>query len=192
MEMNGYINGVVVLFVFILNVCPVLGYEVCLNYLVTFTYCETGYHCCDNKTRCCADSPLLTVGAIVGIVFGALVFLGFCIAFICYAVTRSKTRPGRVIMPSNNNQVSVVSQSAMYGQGYNNTTPQYPYGQMPTAYMAQPPPYPYGQMQTTYAAPPPYSNHALVSNNHSHVPNNHAQAPSSQAQIPPSDSQFPQ
>ncbi|XP_053397764.1 uncharacterized protein LOC128556482 [Mercenaria mercenaria] len=115
-----------------------------VDYCNAFYYCEDGYYCCDNDTRCCSNS-LLTIGAIVGIVIGCLVFIiGCCVAVIC-CVKKQGHRPGQIVQPAQQPGVAIISTGQPQGQpGYGQPM----YGQ--PIYGHQP----YGQQQHGVQQPP--------------------------------------
>ncbi|XP_045173131.1 uncharacterized protein LOC123534773 [Mercenaria mercenaria] len=131
--------------------------DVCDVYGQTYTYCDHGYHCCNDNTECCADG--LSAGTVVGIVFAVLFVISICVVCAILVTKKKKFRPNQLVRPGNqqNINISTVGQSNnMYsgfgtqprGQNYLNGQ-FYPYGQPPCG---QPVPYGQGPVQ-----PPPYS-----------------------------------
>ncbi|XP_045199133.2 uncharacterized protein LOC123553499 [Mercenaria mercenaria] len=139
-------------YLYLLMITPMLlgvyAYEVC-TYWPDLKYCDDGYYCCNDDTHCCSDT-ILTIGAIIGIVIGCIVFVGCVIAVIC-CVTKQGHRPGRIVQPVQQHGVAVITTVHPQGQpGYGQPMYGQPsYGQQQYG-VQQPPMYgqpTYGQQQ---------------------------------------------
>lgn len=126
--MEGHINKcVVVLGLTLLQAHQVLSRDTCMVYGAVYTYCEDGYYCCYNNTRCCTSG--LSIGAIVGIIVGIILTISLC-AFCAALFLKKKNKPGRVIHPPNQQvfAVSTVTPNQYPGGSSNPYASQYPAG----------------------------------------------------------------
>ncbi|XP_060601986.1 uncharacterized protein LOC132755184 isoform X2 [Ruditapes philippinarum] len=112
------------------------------EYCSFLTYCDDGYYCCENNTKCCSEN-VLTVGAIIGIVIGCIIFISCVVAVIC-CLTKQSHRKGQVVQPVQPAGVAIITtgqgppgysqpgygQPQMYGQQPMYGQPQM-YGQHP-------------------------------------------------------------
>jgi len=134
--------------VLLLNVACCLARDVCYYNNNNFeVYCDDGYYCCHNNTRCCSEG--ISVGAIIGITLAAIFVLAICVAG-SIMMMKKKNAPGRRIRHGENVQHNVQNISVInpppYSQ-FSNQPPNYNQSNQSGNYFA------YNQPQ----APPPYA-----------------------------------